>query len=149
MKGWPGSRVGDAAGSEREELEARCAYGDAKYPLMSIIRSVGLEASTVIPPMVACRDDGRIGDHAAVNRIQHQGSRYPLPRRPGQRGNPTAPDGTTVKFNEYAWAVDGMEHPEERIGNVRSAYAARLGGPNAPVKLWVVRVSAMRHGASG
>jgi hypothetical protein len=46
---------------------------------------------------------------------------------------PRSPGGTTVTLNEYASAVDGIEHVVlDGMGNERLAFALRLGGPKAP-----------------
>src|SRR5580704_18843376 len=57
------------------------------------------------------------------------------------------PGGTTVTLNEYACEMDGIVHVVLAwIGKVRLACPARLGGPNAPVNPWPVRVSTTRQG---
>jgi hypothetical protein len=61
--------------------------------------------------------------------------------------NDNGPGGTTVMFNEYAPALDGIVHVVELgIGTERFTSAANDGGPKAPVKGWVERVSNTRHG---
>jgi hypothetical protein len=61
------------------------------------------------------------------------------------------PGGTTVIFNEYAWAVEGTLQPLAGIGKLRVAPAAMDGGPKAPLSPLppTTRVSAIRQGVSG
>ena len=59
----------------------------------------------------------------------------------------TNPGGTIVMLNEYAWAIEGMEHVAlDWMGKVRLAPPTRLGGPKAPVNPDPVRVSTTRQG---
>src|SRR5262249_40429602 len=59
----------------------------------------------------------------------------------------TKPVGTNVMLNEYACAIEGMvQLVLDWIGNVRDAPPTRAGGPNAPLKPELFRVSATRHG---
>src|SRR5580700_10621850 len=63
--------------------------------------------------------------------------------------NESGPGGTTVMFSEYAPALDGMVHVVEvGIGTERVTFAARDGGPKAPVNGWVDRVSITRQGVT-
>src|SRR5262245_57964135 len=61
------------------------------------------------------------------------------------------PEGMTVVFTTYAFAVDGIEQTlETGKFTVRVSPALRDGGPKAPVrpsKLYVDRVSTTRQGA--
>jgi hypothetical protein len=59
---------------------------------------------------------------------------------------PRLPLGTEVKLREYAFAVAGMPHGLERMGNVLVAFPIRDGPPSAPAAL---RVSTRRQGATG
>src|ERR1700728_2987207 len=122
--------------------------GGAKYPLMSIIRSVGFPASTVTPPRLPAGTMAAFAITLPSVEFSVETPGYPLPAGHTDK-KPSGPSGTTVKFKEYAFAVAGMEQPPERSGKLRDVLAARLGGPNGPVKGWLLRVSAMRHGASG
>jgi hypothetical protein len=58
---------------------------------------------------------------------------------------PSVPCGTTVIFNEYAAAVDGIRQADCRIGKSRGCKAANEGPPNGPFD---ARVSATRQGGS-
>src|ERR1700676_2327080 len=60
--------------------------------------------------------------------------------------NESGPCGTTVTFNEYAIAVDGIPQPLPGIAKARTSAASMLGPPKGPFGR---RVSAMRQGLTG
>ena len=62
---------------------------------------------------------------------------------------PSGPVGSTVMFNEYAWAVPGTPQELCGIGKTRVDPCARDGGPKDPLKPKPVRVSAIRQGIRG
>src|SRR5579872_2126628 len=58
----------------------------------------------------------------------------------------SGPGGTTVMLSDHACADEGRLHELVGMGNVREPPAPSNGPPNVPGAL---RVSAMRHGATG
>ncbi len=67
------------------------------------------------------------------------------PPVPHSDRKPSGAGGTTVAFNEYALADDGMFHALLWTGTVRACAAARIGPPKVPT---VPRVSMIRHGVT-
>src|ERR1700730_9392691 len=120
----------------RQGVSAKTSRPDtvcgAKYPLMSMIRSVGLLASTVISPLVPAGTRAAFAITLPSEEFNVETPGKPRPTGQVER-KPTGPGGTTVMFSEYACAVAGIPQLLDKIGKSRLRRPSRLGGPNAPV----------------
>src|SRR5580704_3181308 len=110
-----------------------------------MIKLVASEASAVMLPLVPAGTMAAFAITLPSVEFKVETPGNPLPAGHTER-KPRDWDGTTVKFNEYAVAVPGMEQPPERSGKSRLAKLAKAGGPKAPLFPCPVRVSTNRQG---
>src|SRR5690348_17245953 len=115
---------------------------------MSITRFVSPVTKTLMDPFVPA---GTIAAFATMSpaselRVDTSGLACPVGHTVRY---PSGPLGTTVTFNAYAFAPDGMPHELPGTGKSRVDPAAIIGGPNAPLMFCPERVSANRHGVTG
>src|SRR5438045_2033465 len=76
-------------------------------------------------------------------RVETTGCDWPV----GQaERKPSEPDGTTVRFKEYARALAGIPQALAGIAKSRKVPPAKMGPPRGPLGS---RVSATRHGVTG
>src|SRR5579863_209558 len=114
---------------------------------MSIITSVGLPATIWIAPAVPATTMAALAmTPPETGSLSVDTTGYGCPAGHTDRKE-RGPGGTTVMLREYAPALAGMLHEEVGIGTWRYVpYAANDGGPKAPVKGWLDRVSITLQG---
>src|SRR5450432_331199 len=151
MIGPPNGPVARPVSRMRQGIAAKksidpAAPGGAKYPLMSMIRSVASLAKTEIAPPAPTGTMAAFAVTApgAAFSVETTGSGNPA----GQVvRKPTPLGGTTVMFREYAWAVAGMPpQGPDCTGKFRVTVPTSAGPPKVPVAR---RVSATRQGVTG
>src|SRR6202521_6132749 len=121
------------------------APAGAKYPLMSITKSVASVVNTFTSPVAPAGTTTAFDRTVPVGSFSEATKGWDCPAGHAVR-NPNDPVGTAAKFKEYACALAGSPQELARMGNERVLCAGRLGPPSGSVAL---RVSAMRHGVSG
>ena len=119
--------------------------GETKYPLMSSTMSVSLDAKAQTFPLTPV---GRMVA-PALTRPSIEFS-VELSGRGAPHGNmvrnPSEPCGTTVTFNEKAWAFEGILQALPGTEKPRVNPPLTKGPPKEPLGL---RVSAIRQGVTG
>src|SRR5579872_300733 len=113
-----GSRVSSTRHGVRLYRDNPPAPGAAKYPLMSMIRSVAPLGNTSTDPFVPAGIIAAFATTVPVTSFstEAKGCGWPVGHAVM---NPSDPGGTAVKFNEYACAEAGMLQEPERNGKVR------------------------------
>src|ERR1019366_10472374 len=119
--------------------------GGAKYPLISITRSVAWVAKTEIAPLTPAGTIAAFAVTIPGGAFSVETSGWDDPAGHVVR-KPRTPGGTTVMLKEYAWAVAGIPQGLAGTGMSRATAGASDGPPNGPAAL---RVSAMRQGVTG
>jgi hypothetical protein len=117
----------------------------AKYPLMSMIKSVLFVTKASIDPPEPAGTIAALAVMAPVGAfsVDTTGSVSPAGHAVNQLSDPC---GTTVKFSEYACAVEGTLQEPASKGNVRVCPALIVGPASGFEK---ERVSTNRHGVTG
>ena len=110
-----------------------------------MITSVGFPATTLIAPPVPAGTIAEFATTLPFEEFNVDTPGYGCPVGQIDR-NPKGPCGTAVMFKEYACAIPETPQALDRIGKLRVVLAAKVGGPNEPVKPSPVRVSATRQG---
>jgi hypothetical protein len=117
----------------------------AKYPFTSIIKSVLLLAYTSMEPFAPAGTIAALAVTVPVTELKFAVSGCGCPEGHAVR-YPSGTCGTTARFSEYAWALEGKLQELDCNGNLRLVFPAKDGPPNVPL---VFLVSTTRHGVTG
>src|SRR5450432_2405346 len=112
---------------------------------MSMIMWVVLVAKTEIAPLTPAGTIAAFAVMAPVRAFSVETNGFGDPAGHVVR-KAKGPDGTTVMFKAYAWAVAGIPQRLARISKLRLALPASAGAPKRPAAR---RVSATRQGVTG